>query len=180
MKKLLTNPKGFTLVELMVVVAIIGILSAIAVPNFKKYQAKSKQSEAKIQLAAVYSVEVSASGDYDTYATCINSLGYEQTPKGYYVVGFAADVNGATYGNAQVRLRGGVCVAANNGLAPATHLKNVEAATVPGLASITGTSQTSSILFTAGARGQIGAAALTMDNWTIDQTKALVNNASGI
>jgi type IV pilus assembly protein PilA len=46
--------EGFTLVELMVVVAIIGVLSAVAVPNFKKYQAKSKSSEAKLQLSAAY------------------------------------------------------------------------------------------------------------------------------
>ena len=48
---------GFTLVELMIVVAIIGVLSAVAVPNFKKYQAKAKTSEAKIQLAAAYTAE---------------------------------------------------------------------------------------------------------------------------
>jgi len=40
----LKRQDGFTLVELMVVVAIIGLLSAVAVPNFKKYQAKAKTS----------------------------------------------------------------------------------------------------------------------------------------
>ena len=45
--------RGFTLIELMIVVAIIGILAAIAIPNFIKFQAKSKQSEAKTNLKAI-------------------------------------------------------------------------------------------------------------------------------
>ena len=44
-----SKEKGFTLVELMVVVAIIGLLSAVAIPNFQKYQARSKTSEAKTE-----------------------------------------------------------------------------------------------------------------------------------
>jgi type IV pilus assembly protein PilA len=44
---------GFTLVELMIVIGIIGLLSAIAIPNFLSYQARSRRSEAYVNLAAV-------------------------------------------------------------------------------------------------------------------------------
>jgi len=44
---------GFTLVELMIVVGIVGLLVAIAVPNFISYQARSRRSEAYVNLAAV-------------------------------------------------------------------------------------------------------------------------------
>jgi type IV pilus assembly protein PilA len=61
--------KGFTLIELMIVVAIIGILAAIAIPNFIKFQARSKQSEAKTNLKAVFTAEKSWYGEHDTYAS---------------------------------------------------------------------------------------------------------------
>jgi len=49
---------GFTLIELMIVVAIIGILAAIAIPNFLQYQARAKQSEVKADLGGIYTSEL--------------------------------------------------------------------------------------------------------------------------
>ena len=87
---------GFTLVELMVVVAIIGLLSAVAVPNFKKYQAKAKIAEAKLQLAAIYTAESAFFADYNMYAGCLRYMGYDpdsERMNRYYAMGFDQGVD---------------------------------------------------------------------------------------
>jgi len=67
--------RGFTLIELMIVVAIIGILAAIAIPNFLSYQAKARQTEAKTNLGSVYVAETAFYGERGEYGN-FTQIGY--------------------------------------------------------------------------------------------------------
>ena len=57
MFRYLRNKNGFTLIELMIVVVIIGILAAMAIPRFIAVSTKSKQSEAKLILKQIHNNE---------------------------------------------------------------------------------------------------------------------------
>src|SRR5205807_6566543 len=68
--------RGFTLIELMIVVAIIGILAAIAIPNFIKFQARSKQSEAKANLKASFTAMKAYYQEKDKYSDRVQEIGF--------------------------------------------------------------------------------------------------------
>ncbi len=67
---MLRNNKGFTLIELMIVVAIIGILAAIAIPNFLAMQLRSKRSELPTNLDAIRTAEKAYYAEWDSYTEC--------------------------------------------------------------------------------------------------------------
>jgi type IV pilus assembly protein PilA len=63
----LKKREGFTLIELMIVVAIIGILAAIAIPNFIKFQLRAKAGESKVNLAGIRTAQESYFAEAGTY-----------------------------------------------------------------------------------------------------------------
>jgi type IV pilus assembly protein PilA len=69
MKRFNKRKGGFTLIELMIVVAIIGILAAIAIPNFLRFQLKAKSSEGKTNLAAIRTAEESYYSEFGVYVS---------------------------------------------------------------------------------------------------------------
>ena len=107
------NASGFSLVELMVVVAIIGILASVAVPQFQKFTFKARMTEAKAGLTSLYTAEKAFYGEWSQYDTRFQIIGY--APEGNYSfnIGFTgADVASTNW-------------AAVNPTAPATVHNNV-------------------------------------------------------
>ncbi len=95
----LKGKKGFTLIELMIVVAIIGILAAIAIPNFLKFQAKSKTSEAKTNLGAIFVGQTAFFADANGYGS-FAAIGWGPsgtTRYGYTMSGGASMTNDADH-----------------------------------------------------------------------------------
>jgi type IV pilus assembly protein PilE len=70
------NQRGFTLTEVLVVVAIIGILSAIALPSYRSYIMKSNRVDAFEILNEILQAQERFAADAGTYTTDLTDLGY--------------------------------------------------------------------------------------------------------
>lgn len=198
------NESGFTLVELMVVVAIIGILLVIGVPQYAKFQAKARQTEIKNQLGAVYTAETSFAAENNSFTACLGSIGFNRDgARQYYWVGFPATPAGTNQcspngtrscteyqwvftptpapGSWGLPPAGGTC-ADGNGV---TFFQgNIAEGTAPVRANIpavtiTGNTAAAAATFIIGGTGQINRGQ-PQDQWTINNTKQLINNRSGL
>jgi type IV pilus assembly protein PilA len=108
MRHSIKNEKGFTLIELMIVVAIIGILAAIAIPNFLRYQAKSKQAEAKVLLSGIFTSETAYYAEQNTYAVDTNNMGWTPAGKVKYYTSRSITVHGGATPGFTANARGNI------------------------------------------------------------------------
>ena len=169
MKTLSTRKGGFTLIELMIVVGIIGILAMIAIPNYETHMAKSRQSEAKVALAAIYGAEKAFYSEYAAYAGSMDAIGY--APEGqrrFYLVGWENAHSGTITGFGGALTTASYPVV-NNPLtclgAPATLG-----------AQLAGDAQQFSVV----ATGCVRRGQATQDTWSMNEMKVLSNTAIGI
>ena len=177
--RMLKSQAGFSLIELMIVVAIIGILASIAVPNFQKFQRRAKQSEGKGYLSGIYTAEGGFRAEWNTYITDLRCAGFKDMTittatsdgiagKGNYIAGFATDAIPTVAGNAG-------CTAGGNTAHPVFSAGTLTTVTPPATAIMSAPNA-----YIAGSTGDISSGAVAPDAWTIDQDKAITNTVSGI
>ena len=143
----LRSKKGFTLIELMIVVAIIGILAAIAIPNFLRFQAKSKQSEAKGNLAGIFTGQTAYQAENNRF-------------------GSLSEIAWAPIGTS-------IRYTYFSGTDTAGFVAN-PAYTAPTGVGFTASTADNPQMFTAGAVGNIDTDSF-LDQWTINDVKTLVS-----
>ena len=156
MNKLLTKKEGFTLIELMIVVAIIGILAAIAIPAFINYVKRSKTSEASANLKTMFQGAASYYND-ENWTGGVPPVGATVQPNTHCTINSAAQ-DGAPGANKRIVIwdseTNQVEFQAMN-FAPADGLYYDYNLTATPAASICGNSRTSTTLYTFFALGDL-------------------------
>lgn len=167
------SENAFTLIELMIVVAIIGILVSVAVPNFKQHANKARQGEAKLALGAIFALEKSFYAEYSAYAPAFDSIGYSPEGRRRFYTLSTCDPAGGGTSMTITGFSGAISVYrfynVNVPFAP-TWTGTCSSGFVPNCTAVGNDPQS----YLISAMGQLNATG-TMDIWTITDTKNLVN-----
>ena len=170
MKRLLTkNNKGFSLIELMIVVAIIGILAAIAVPNYQKFTRKAKQAGGKSLLSGYYTAAKATMAEMGIHGGNFPQIGFK--PEGELIYRLdAADSSTALPATFASMNSDNSCISTVGSGCTAAYITwnnhPVSTATAAG-----GTAPATNRLFTVYAAADLDGS--QADRWVIDQNKNL-------
>ncbi len=163
MLKQVKGQKGFTLIELMIVVAIIGILAAIAIPNFLRYQATSRQAEARTNLGGIFVAQTSFFGERSIYGA-FDNIGFQLAGGGSNRYTYYTGAASGTGGNAAIN-----CPAANCDVIR-TAVPVVSAVAYTNAAVVVANSSGVTAGFTAAAAANLDNDA-TNDGWFVNDRK---------
>lgn len=185
---------GFTIIELMIAVSILGILASIALPNYYNFVARSRQTEARITLSSMYLAETSFNIDQNTFTSCLTDAGYVRPTSStmFYAAGFAATSSTCGDGTQSCHLAvfdepsipGGV--PCSSGAFPAGGFFLPDRGASGGAVTnaqftANSTSSISKTTYQIAVVGQISARDPALfDVWTIDEGKVIINQKSGL
>lgn len=91
------NNKGFTIIELMIVVVVVGILAAIAIPAYTDYVTRSKRADAKNALLAFQLEQEKFRANNPTYITAASSPFPTDSPDKHYTIALSGAAGLTTY-----------------------------------------------------------------------------------
>lgn len=186
----LKSQAGFSLIELMIVVAIIGILATVAIPNFTRFQAKARQSSAKSLLAGYYGAQKATYSEFQYYPANFPGAGFK--PEGQLTYRITGSDNTAVAGTAQTNVADGfaacldtsvAATVANCGNGYLNAWTELPSAVATVAAACTAQNSNSAIgglnpTFTACASANIGGT--QADVWSITELKVVSNGQSGL
>lgn len=178
--KNIKSQKGFSMIELMMVVVIIGILAGVGIPQYQKFQMKAKQSEAKSLLTGMYTAQKAFYAEWSQYYADFNAVGYGLEGNLGYFVGFrSGGVNGpANHPNPTYRNRAGSVFHAGLFCGANCNFANSKsnASHLPGTAVVSGAPGTATHRFVFGAAANLDNDP-RRDRWTINSSKQFEQRA---